>query len=206
MCDQNSWRRDDGCCGKKNDCCVRKNECCEKRNECCEKRNECCPVMDDCLAKEIECLWKQCFCDATIVPCLGVPSQTCGVLWLTHTLGKCLSKSKINGLCVKSSLVRNAQYTAEVSDGQWVNLYSVRLPNIPGKCGCKSSTEVYVEALAKLCISVEGDTYGWKGECPNKITINSKSVGMLPVEFTKRQIAALKATIDYINCNLSKHD
>lgn len=179
------------------------NRCCETKINCCCKTVCCTPVMDDCLAQQIECLWKQCFCDATIVPCLGVPSQTCGVMWLTHTLGKCLNDSKINGLCVRSPLVKNANYTAEVSNCQWVNLYEVILPNIPGKCGCKSTAEVYVEALIKLCISVDSITNDWLGQCQNKVQIRSKNIGMDPCTFTKKQIAALKATIEYINsCNV----
>lgn len=192
----------DRCCEKK-PCCPKVDCCSPKIKTCCEKVECCCPVMDDCLAREIECLWKKAFCDATIVPCLGQPSKTCGVLWLTHTLGKSLGKCPhtINGLPIRSPLVNNAQYTAEVSNCQWVNLYEIMLPDIPGKCGCKSSTEVYVEALVKLGISVEGDHYHWKGMCPHSFAIHSKALGMDPQTFTKKQIAAIKATIEYINCS-----
>lgn len=190
----------DKCCEKP---CCKKIDCCPKKF-CCEKIDYCCPVMDDCLAREIECLWKKAFCDATIVPCLGQPSQSCGVLLLTHSLGNSLGKCHqhtINGLPIRSPLASYALYSAEVSKGQWVNLYEIMLPDIPGKCGCKSSTEVYVEALVKLGISVEGDHYHWKGMCPYSFAIHSKAIGMDPCTFTKKQIAALKATIEYINCS-----
>jgi len=155
--------------------------------------------MTDCLAKQIECLWKQAFCDATILPELGVPSCACGVMTLTHNLGKCVPKVKINGLTSLSILANNAFYSAEVSCGKWLNLYQIQIPDIPGKNGCKSSGEVYNEALVKLGISIEGDHYNWKGTCPHMLAINSKAIGMHPCEFTKKQIAAIKAVLEYFN-------
>lgn len=182
-------------------CCETK--CCVKIDSCCKKVDCCGPVMDDCLAKQLECMWKKSFCDATIVPCIGQPSKTCGVLLLTHTLNKLLNKCPptINGLSVKSPLANNAFYSAEVSECQWVNLYEIILPDIPGKCGCKSSTEIYIEALVKLGISVEGNDSKWKGMCPYSLSIKSKAIGMDPQSFTKKQISAIKATIEYINCS-----
>lgn len=166
---------------------------CEKRDPC---DYECEPVMTDCLAKKIECLWKKAFCDATLLPVIGIPSCNKCVMTLTHTLGECVKKIKINGLTTKSILANNAFYSAEVSCGKWLNLYHVVIPNIPGNCGCKSSGEVYAEALIKLGISLESESYDWKGTCPNVLAVNSKSIGMHPIEFTKKQIAAVKAVIE----------
>lgn len=169
------------------------NKCCFKEECCC-----CCePVMNDCLAKQIECIWKQAFCDAIILPCIGYPSSGNCVMTLTHTLGNCAQKLKINGLISKSILANNAFYSAEVSCGKWLNLYQIKLPNIPGECGCKSSGEIYVEALIKLGISVDGNSYSWNGTCPNVLTINSKAIGMDPCDFSKKQIAAIKAVLNY---------
>jgi hypothetical protein len=170
------------------------NNCCEV--SCCE------PAMTDCLACQIECLWKNAFCDATILPVIGVPSCACGVMTLTHGMGKCAPKLRINGLISQSMLANNAFYSAEVSCGKWINLYQIMIPDIPGTCGCKSSGEVYNEALVKLGISIEGDHYNWKGACPHKLAINSKAIGMHPLDFSKKQIAAVKAVLDYFNgCN-----
>ena len=189
------------CCEKKIDCCE-KNDCCYEQ-ACCEQsccKQPCCgPVMTDCLAKEIECIWKQAFCDATIIPCIGMPSTAKCVMTLTHTIGKCAPKIKLNGLISLSPLVNNAFYSAEVSCGKWLNLYQVMIPDVAGKCGCKSSGEIYTEALVKLGISIEGDHYNWKGSCPFMLAINSKAIGMNPCEFSKKQIAALKAVIEYIS-------
>lgn len=166
---------------------------------CCAKVDNCCcgPVMDDCLAKKIACIWKESFCDAMILPQIGYPSCGDCVMTLTHTLGKCYPKLKINGLCSKSMLANNAFYTAEVSCGKWLNLYQGIIPNIAGQCGCKSTGEVYIESLVKLGISVENDNYHWKGSCPNMLAISSKAIGMDPVDFTNKQIAVLKNTLCY---------
>jgi hypothetical protein len=171
---------------------------------CCDKKDPCCcePVMTDCLAKKIECVWKQAFCDAKILPEIGWPSCNDCVMTLTHSLGKCAQKLKINGLCSNSILANNEFYSAEVSGCKWLNLYQIQIPDIAGKCGCKSSGEVYVEALVKLGISVDGNSYNWNGTCPHMLSIHSKAIGMDPLEFSKKQIAAIKATMEYFanNC------
>lgn len=156
--------------------------------------------MDDCLAKKILCIWKECFCDAMILPCIGMPSSANCVMTLTHTLGNCEPNFKINGLCTKSILANNAFYSAEVSDCKWLNLYQGIIPNIPGQCGCKSSAEVYTEALIKLGISVDSDNLSWKGLCPGMLNVTSKAIGMDPCEFSRKQIAALKAVINHFKC------
>lgn len=171
-------------------------KCCQPK--CCEP---CCPEMNDCLAKKIECIWKQAFCDSTIIPQIGVPSCAKCVMTLTHTLGKCLPKLKINGLCTLSPLANNGFYSAEVSCCKWINLYQIQLPNIPGECGCKSSGEVYTEALIKLGISVDSIGLGWVGSCPNLTLFHSKAIDMDPCTFSQKQIAALKAVIEYFLCD-----
>lgn len=195
-----------------NCCCEKPNKyCCEKpSNYCCEKpincyRNPCVPdpccrgpVMDDCLAKRIECIWKECFCDAMILPIIGMPSCNNCVMTLTHSLNKCPSSLKINGLPVKSILANNSFYSAEVSCGKWVNLYKILIPDVKGQCGCKSSAEIYTEALCKFGISVDGDGYDFKGSCPHMLAINSKAIGMDPCEFSKKQIAAIKCMLKYL--------
>jgi hypothetical protein len=156
--------------------------------------------MTDCFAKQLECLWKKAFCDAIILPEIGYPSCANGVMTLTHNLGKCIPCLKIDGLTTGSILANNAFYSAEVSCCKWINLYRISLPDIPGVNGCKSSGEIYDEALVKLGISVEGDNYSWKGTCPHVLTINSKAIGMNPCEFSQKQIAAIKAVLDYFTC------
>jgi len=163
--------------------------CCDKNLCCCE------PAMTDCLAQKIECIWKKAFCDATILPIIGYPSCNNCVMTLTHSLGKCVSDVKINGLKSCGILANNAFYSAEVSCGKWLNLYQIQLPNIPGECGCKSSIDVYVEALSKFGISVDGNGYNWGGSCPNMVSISSKAISMDPVEFSNKQIAAIKTVI-----------
>lgn len=158
------------------------------------------PCMSDCLAQEIECIWKEAYCDAKIIPQIGYPSCGNGVMTLTHSLG--LPPIRINGLCTQSMLANNSLFTSEVSCGKWLNLYQTNLPNVPGKCGCKSSGEVYIESLVKLGISVETDGYNWKGSCPNMLTFRSKAIGMDPIDFSKKSIAAVKAVLEYFACDI----
>ena len=180
------------------------NKCCDPCNSCdpCDPCNTTCcsPSMDDCLAKKIECIWKKTFCDATIIPKIGMPSTANCVMTLTHRVDRCAPHLKINGVTSKSILANNAFYSAEVSDCKWVNLYQILLPNIPGKCGCKSSIEIYIEALIKLGISVDTVSSSWAGSCPDVVQINSKSIGMNPCEFSKKQISAIKTVLKYFKC------
>jgi len=155
--------------------------------------------MDNCLAKKLEHIWRKSFCDATVIPVLGVPSDSFCVMTLTHTMGQSWPQIRIDGLNIRSMLVNNAFYSAEVSNDRWVNLYQIQIPNVPGRCGSKSSGEIYTETLIKLGISIEGDGYNWKGTNPFMLAINSKAIGMHPIEFSKKQIAAVKVVTDFIN-------
>lgn len=169
-------------------------------NQCCDPCDCCTPKMDDCLARKIECMWKKCFCDALILPKIGLPSCGKGVMTLTHKLGNC-SCLRINGLASKSILMNNSFYSAEVSNCQWLNVYQIALPNVPGKDGCKSSAEVYTEALVKMGISIGSMSNLVNGACPDTLSITSTAIGMDPCEFTKKQISAIKCVLKYIKCN-----
>ena len=124
----------EGCCGKKNKC--------EKKYS-----KKCCKVTDK-FAKHVLCLWKKYFCDALILPKIGYPSCAKGVATLMHGL-HLKHKMKLNGLESNSALTNKALYSFECSNGQYINLYEVMLPDIPGKCGKKSTTEVFTKALCK---------------------------------------------------------
>lgn len=178
-----------GCCKpSKTNCCVKTTYCCE-------------PTMNDCLAKEIECIWKKCFCDAKLLPCIGYPSNANCVMTLTHSLGQCYPKLQINGLKTNSIIANNAFYSAEVSCGKWLNIYKINLPDVPGKCGCKSSGELYIELLSKMCISISSVSPALNGTCPAIISISSIGIGMEPKDFTNKQISAVKCVLEYINEN-----
>lgn len=201
-------------------CCTKEVCCCEPRCKpriccdtkiCCEPNCTpcnpsscnpcipcCTPILTDCLAQQLECLWKQTFCDALILPQIGFPSCGDGVMTLTHTLKNCCKQfPRINGLCTKSPLANNATYTVEITCCRWLNLYSIPLPNVAGTNGCKSSSEVYEEALIKLGISVDKSNLIWKGICPSILLVSSKAIGMDPCDFTRRQIAAIKIVLEY---------
>lgn len=145
------------------------------------------PELNQCIMDKIQCLWKSAFCDICILDCRQ------NIFTLTHPINNILPSVQLNGLNICSILVKNGFYSVEISGCYWVNLYTISIPNIPGCNGCKSSGEIYVEALIKFGISVDGNSYSWNGSCPNTITIYSKAIGMNPIDFSKKQIAALKA-------------
>ena len=148
--------------------------------------------MTDDLAKRVEAEWKKAFPDAAILPVIGYPSKGNGVMTLTHSMGNQMPKMKINGLTSLSPLANNALYSAELTGGKWLNLYEIMIPDISPGNGAKSTGEIYVETLAKQGILVQGDHYHWKSSDPFMLAIHSKGLNMHPVEFTRRQIAALK--------------
>ena len=151
--------------------------------------------MTDQLAKQIEAEWKNSFPDASILPVIGYPSKGNGVMTLTHSMGNKMPKAKINGLTSLSPLANNALYSAELTGGKWLNLYEIMIPDITPGPGMKSSGEVYVETLAKLGILVQGDHYHWKAMDPFMLAIHSKGLNMHPIEFTRKQIQAIKAAM-----------
>ena len=179
-------------CCKKDICC--KDNCC--KDNCC--RNDCCIEMTDCLAKKVECVWRKCYCNAMLLPEIGIPSCACGVMTLTVDVGKCIPKIRINGLRTRSILARNAWYSAEVDNNQWVNLFSIVIPDVAGSCGCKSSGEIYTDALADMGISIDGNGYNWGGSRPHMLSIKSKAVGMNPIEFSEKQMKAIQCVIEFL--------
>jgi hypothetical protein len=160
------------------------------------------PVVDDAVAKSVEALWRSQFRDAALLPVIGLPSNNDGVLTLTHTdgSGRLLN---INGLPSKSPLSNNALYSAEVSDGRYLNLYEIMLPDIPGKPGEPSTSEHYVALLAQRGLSVAGVHFHWWGsrifEFDHGITaVHHQAVGLPPIEFSELTIRALQGALALI--------
>ncbi len=162
-------------------------------------------VVNDTVALQVEALWKESYPDATLLPVIGLPSNSGGVLALTHTLGtgKLL---KINGLPSKSPLANNALYTAECSAGVYLNLYEILIPDVPGLHGEISTGQVYVNTLRDNGLDVAGVHYHW-GENhvyefgridKNVIAVHHQSSSFDPLEFTRRTIIALDAAEEAI--------
>src|SRR3982751_6209985 len=87
-----------------------------------------CCVVDDKLALKVQTLWQRAFSDAALLPVIGFPSNSGGVLTLTHTDGSG-HNMRINGLPSKSPLANNALYSAECSKGRYLNLYEIMIPD-----------------------------------------------------------------------------
>lgn len=149
-------------------------------------------AFDDRQALQIVSYWKRFFPDAAALPGIGLPSQGKGVLTMTHTLGT--PPMTINGLPSQSPLANNALYSAEQSQGQWLNLYEIMLPDIPGQHGSPSSVQSYVNFLEQRGISIAGNHYHWSGGLMMgkfPIAVHSQAAGMDPLAFSRAHVEAL---------------
>lgn len=160
-----------------------------------------CTVTDE-LALEIQGVWQRAFPSASLLPVIGLPSNAEGVATLTHGGGHTM---KINGLPSKSALANNALYSFECSEGVYVNLYEIMLPDIPGQHGEPSTVEYYTKLLNKYGLSVSSSHYHWWGSfvLPEATLIaavhhQTTNNEITPLEFSRRTIQALKKTIKLI--------
>ena len=166
------------------------------------KPRKCECLVDDALAERILKLWQAVFPDAAFI---AKPSQGNGVATITHTMGDGVLM-KINGLPSKSPLANNALYSFECSEGIYMNLYEIMLPDIPGKHGEKSTVEEYTSLLEKYGLSVAGNHYHWYGSFLNpKATLvaavhhQTTNNKFDPETFSKLTIRALKKTMALID-------
>lgn len=154
------------------------------------------PITDE-KARQIEQLWKLSFPDASIFPIIGLPSNNKGVVTLTHTMGDGKLMT-INGLASRSPLANNALYSSEVSNGRYLNLYEIMVPDVPGQNGQPSSGSRYVNALAANGLDVAGVHFHWFGGLMNgvnAVAVHHQNVGMDPLEFSRRTIQAIKSSM-----------
>jgi hypothetical protein len=161
------------------------------------------PLTDN-YAKTLETEWKRAFPDASILPVIGLPSyKGSGVVTITHTMGD-NNLLKINGLPSHSPLANNALYSSELSNGIYLNLYEIMIPDIPGTNGQPSSAERYVAALRDNGLNVAGVHFHWFGATlgggdRGVIAIHHQGEGMNPIEFTRRTINALRTVMPVQN-------
>ena len=171
--------------------------------------NEC--IVDDAVAKAVEAQWKKAFGDATLLPVIGLPSNASGVGTLTHTMGDGRLMS-INGLPSKSALSNNALYSFECSEGHYLNLYEIMVPDIPGKNGEDSTAEYYVKLLAKYGLSVAGVHFHWWGQNVIKgntlvAAVHHQGIDISPEDFSRKTIKAIQKTMALIDKRShNKHD
>lgn len=119
------------------------------------------------------------------------------------------NRVQINGLVSNSPLADKAFYSWELAKNcsgnkeKYLNLYQVQIPDFPGKCGKKSTVQVFTKAVQKCGLDVNGKNYKWDGAYMMKgstslITIYVSKDGMCPIEFSKRIVKALRETLKKI--------
>jgi hypothetical protein len=153
--------------------------------------NQPCSMMTDELAQQIEQEWKMTFPDATMLPVIGSPSNNNGVMTLTHSMGAQMPKLMINGLTSLSPLANNALFSSECSQGQYLNLYEIMIPDRPGVNGRLSTGQMYTKSLMEWGVHVAGNHYHWNGMEPFMLAIHSQNIGMDPLQFAQAHISAL---------------
>lgn len=159
-------------------------------------------LVDDKLADRLQRVWQKAFPDATILPVAGVPSQNGGVALLTHSMGDG-KLMKINGQSSKSPLANNALFSTEVSDGKYLNLYEIMIPDIPGRNGEPSTAEIYVNALRDIGLDVAGVHFHWMGSTvlpqdKGVTAVHHQKSGMHPIEFSIRTILSIEKAMKAI--------
>jgi hypothetical protein len=166
--------------------------------------------LTDKRAKEIQRLWRRVFPDASIFPVVGFPSNANGVMTLTHTANtKCfkMENMRINGLKSNSPLANNALFSTEITDGRFLNLYEIMLPDLPGKHGKKSTVQYYIDHLQEEGIQVSASHYHWTGVgSPFMLAIHSYSASMSPECFVKKTIQVLQKTLKLIDERMPHHN
>lgn len=152
-------------------------------------------MLTDSEALSTLAVWKRTLSDSILLPGIGLPSQNSGVLTLTHTFGngKLLN---IDGLPSKSPLSNNALYTSEKSEGKYINLYEVLVPDIPGVKGSPSTAQLYIDSLAREGLNVSAVHFHWTGssvfeEDLGVVAIHHYNIGMTPTDFSNRTIRSL---------------
>lgn len=171
------------------------------------RQNNC--TLNDNQAHQVEAVWKQAFSDAFLLPVIGLPSNSDGVLTLTHTDGSG-KVMKINGLPSRSPLANNALYSSECINGKYLNLYEIMIPDIPGDDGEDSTAEFYVKQLWQQGLHVAGVHFHWTGssifDSQNNnrvdrgvIAVHHQMSDMNPIEFSQKTIIALKTVMKLID-------
>jgi hypothetical protein len=146
----------------------------------------------DRLCKSSESQFKRFDPSASILPGIGLPSQNKGVCTILHTMGPGAKNLKINGLESKSPLANAALFSSECSNGRFLNLYEMMLPEgISGAPGQKSNSELYAEELNRNGINVAGTHWHWWASEPYVAAIHHQNVGMNPIEFSNLTTNAL---------------
>lgn len=152
--------------------------------------------------KKLEKMWKKYFKNVSIL----IHTET--VIVITHTD----YHNVILNNSLTTPLSNYALYSTECSNGQYINLYEIMIPDIPGKLGELSTVEIYVKALGEEGLKINANHYHWNGaylydknrKDRGALTIHHTAMNMHPYDFSKKTIASLEKTMDAIQQRLHK--
>jgi hypothetical protein len=160
-------------------------------------------IIDDDFADRLVNVWKKTFGDAMILPVIGYPSNSGGIVTITHSINSIMSNNylSINGVYTKSMLANNGFYSGEISNGHYLNLYKIIIPDIPGNHGELSTGQIYINSLKQNGLDISSVGCQWLGASLSKhdrgiITVHHQKIGLDPIEFTRKTISSLETVIN----------
>ena len=122
--------------------------------------------------------------------------KTSSTITVTHTIPS-WNHPKLNGVRTCSILTNNAFMTSECSDNNYLNLYQVILPDIPGSCGDDSTVEIFTKLLSKFGLSSLSilTYFGLTTKCYPLLSIHVQNYGLCPEDFACRIVKALNEVL-----------
>jgi hypothetical protein len=123
-----------------------------------------------------------------------------GVLEITHSTG--LPDVKINGYPTRSAASRGV-FSTECSNGEYVNTYSLPVPDIAAQDGQLNTVKYYVRALTDQQYYASGVSTHWSatsiypGKDHGVVYVYHDNIGNDPVTFAQHSITAVQQSVQY---------
>jgi hypothetical protein len=149
--------------------------------------------MNDGICKSLEAQFKTIDPNASVLPGIGLPSQSGGVCTITHTMPG-MPKMNINGQTCNSALCNNALFSTECAaeTGKPLTLYEIMVPDVPGPSGAPSSAQMYINTLSRAGqMDVNASHYHWTGTSVPTVAVHHSSSSLSPDQFVNNTIQAL---------------
>lgn len=162
--------------------------------------------IDERFAYRLQQMWKRYFHDTK-------SSLERGIFTLTSRI-EC-EPLLVNGIPSKSTLVNNGIYSLEFSEGKYINLFEVPVPDLRGDFGKKdayhhcTTVQFYIDELKNQGLNVTGVSRNWNCvEDPYSshlvYNVYHKKINMDPILFCRATINSLNKVIRLINFRITK--